>query len=166
MSNIIPITSGVGRGPTKLSAFDAALYDAGIANHNLIHLSSIIPDGWEPIVSKLELNDVEYGYRLYVVLSSCTVTEIGQEACAGLGWVMSTDDPKHGLFVEHSGASNEEVQVAIKESLTSMIAYRPESYTEIKEEIIGIVCEGKPACAVVVAVYKSEPWAKNNNNLL
>lgn len=166
MSNIISVTSGVGRGPTKLSAFDAALYDAGIANYNLIHLSSIIPDGWEPVVNKLELNDVEYGYRLYVVLSSCIVTEIGQEACAGLGWVMSTDDSKHGLFVEHTGASKEEVQVAIKESIMSMIAYRPENYTEIKEEIISIICEGEPTCAVVVAVYKSEPWAKGNSNLL
>ena len=36
----ISITSGLGQGPTTLAAFDAALRDAGIANFNLIRLSS------------------------------------------------------------------------------------------------------------------------------
>ncbi len=39
----IYISSGRGTGPTSLSAFDAALNEAGVANYNLIRLSSIIP---------------------------------------------------------------------------------------------------------------------------
>ena len=41
----IIVTSGTGEGPTSLAAFDAALLDAGVANYNLICLSSIIPPG-------------------------------------------------------------------------------------------------------------------------
>jgi arginine decarboxylase len=72
---IIPITSGVGRGRTKLAAFDAALFDAVIANYNLLHLISIIPDGFTPVVRKLDQNAVEYGFRLYVVLATATAME-------------------------------------------------------------------------------------------
>ena len=39
----IYIASGVGIGKTPLSAFDAALKDAGVYNFNLITLSSVIP---------------------------------------------------------------------------------------------------------------------------
>jgi hypothetical protein len=38
----IYLSTGIGEGPTPLAAFDAAL-NAGIANYNLIVLSSVIP---------------------------------------------------------------------------------------------------------------------------
>ena len=39
----IHLASGVGSGPTELAAFDAALAAAGVANYNLLYLSSVIP---------------------------------------------------------------------------------------------------------------------------
>ena len=39
----ITIRTGSGQGHTKLSAFDHALLTAGVANFNLITLSSVIP---------------------------------------------------------------------------------------------------------------------------
>ena len=39
----ITLSTGTGEGPTPLAAFDAALVDAGVADHNLICLSSVIP---------------------------------------------------------------------------------------------------------------------------
>jgi arginine decarboxylase len=39
----IIITTGTAQGPTALAAFDAALLGAGVANYNLIPLSSVIP---------------------------------------------------------------------------------------------------------------------------
>jgi hypothetical protein len=39
----IRLCSGSGEGPTPLAAFDAALMDAGVADHNLLCLSSVIP---------------------------------------------------------------------------------------------------------------------------
>ena len=39
----IQISTGIGIGPTQLSAFDSALNNAGVANYNLLKLSSVIP---------------------------------------------------------------------------------------------------------------------------
>ncbi len=39
----IHIGTSIGTGETELSAFDTALYNAGIANYNLLYLSSVIP---------------------------------------------------------------------------------------------------------------------------
>jgi len=40
---IIPVAGAVGRGPTELAAFDAALVMAGVADRNLSYLSSAMP---------------------------------------------------------------------------------------------------------------------------
>lgn len=52
----IYVTSGIGEGQTNLSAFDAALWDAGIANFNLIKLSSVIPPHSKVLVKNLKNN--------------------------------------------------------------------------------------------------------------
>ena len=41
----VALTSGVGTGRSHLNAFDHALRDGGIADYNLIKVSSIIPPG-------------------------------------------------------------------------------------------------------------------------
>ena len=111
MTKKIPVTKGTGTGNTQLSAFDAALFDAGIANYNLIHLSSIVPEGFEPVVEKVNLNGgaEQFGYRLYVVIAEHRQGERGKQTWAGLGWVMTKSETKKGLFVEHIGESKEEV---------------------------------------------------------
>lgn len=45
----IQISEGVGNGPTELAAFDQALVNAGVANYNLIYLSSVLPPGSEVV---------------------------------------------------------------------------------------------------------------------
>jgi len=155
---IMKITDGTGAGDTPLSAFDAALFNAGIANYNLVHLSSIIPPGYEPRIEKLNWNGADdAGSRLYVVIASQTEIEHGKEAWAGLGWVL-TEDQSLGLFVEHTGHSEQEVRDQIDYSLKSMILYRKQKFGEIKRHITGIICQGKPVCALVAAPYKVEPW--------
>ncbi len=158
MEKIISVTKGIGEGNTKLAAFDAALWDAGIANYNLIILSSIIPTGFTPKAQKVIQDTTKFGDRLYLVMQTHTETEPGKEAWAGLGWVTTTEGEPKGLFVEHVGGSAREVETLIKESLGSMVKYRPEKYGPIQHEIAGAICKDKPACALVAAVYKSEPW--------
>jgi arginine decarboxylase len=154
----IKVTYGKGEGLTKLSAFDKALYDAGIANYNLITLSSVIPKNSEVVIEKVDFNQKEHGYKLYVVLSKCVETTIGKEAWAGLGWVTQDNNTGKGLFVEHSGSSEEEVKELINNSLESMKEYRPEEHGKINIQTVGIKCKDKPVCSVVAAVYKSENW--------
>ncbi len=155
---IIPVTSGAGVGKTKIAAFDAALFDAGIANYNLIHLSSIVPDGFVPVVKRLRQHDKEFGNKLYVVIASNVATTVGEQAWAGLGWVMTEEKIKKGLFVEHIGSSKKQVEADIKKSLNSMMKYRKNKFGKIQQKVIGSTCKGDPVCALVAAVYKSETW--------
>lgn len=154
----IIIAGGKGEGLTKLSAFDRALYDAGIANYNLIKLSSVIPKDSQIILDKIDWNQKEHGYKLYVVLSECVECKVGKDAWAGLGWITQNKNEGKGIFVEHSGSSEEEVKELISKSLESLRKYRPEEYGEINYKIVGVKCKSMPVCSVVAAVYKSESW--------
>jgi arginine decarboxylase len=153
----IIISTGTGEGPTALSAFDAALLNAGVANYNLIYLSSIIPPGSTIERAQFVTPPDEYGHRLYVVGARHDQQEPEKEAWAGIGWTQNAEDGR-GLFVEHHGTSRAEVETAICASLESMIASRDFAYGPIQFEIVGKKCHEKPVCALVVAVYKSEGW--------
>jgi len=153
----ITITSGTGEGPTPLAAFDSALLDAGVANYNLIYLSSIIPPNSVIERECYVTPPDEYGHRLYLVMASHRVEEPGTSAWAGIGWTQESTTGK-GLFVELHGDSQSEVEQAINQTLTSMIASRPSPYGPIHCQVVGKKCEDKPVCALVLAVYKSEGW--------
>ncbi|MEA2004344.1 MAG: pyruvoyl-dependent arginine decarboxylase [archaeon] len=152
----ITVTHGTGTGKTELSAFDKALHDAGIANYNIITLSSIIPPDTEVIPEMPDINKDEYGHKLYAILNRKTGTEKGDDACAGLGWMQ--DKTGKGLFVEHSSSSEEEVREIIAATFDSMRSYRPELEGEIDYMTAKIRCEKDPVCAIVCAVYKTEKW--------
>jgi arginine decarboxylase len=152
----IPVTYGTGSGLTELSAFDSALNDAGVANYNILHLSSVIPPEAVVEVKKTEPQPAEYGHRLYAVLSSKTEIEPGKEAWAGLGWIQ--DETGRGLFVEHQGGSEAEVKKLIRDSLGNMRQYRQNQYGEVQFKIVGIKCADRPVCALVCAPYLSEGW--------
>ena len=155
----IYLTKGAGAGPTTLAAFDSALFHAGIANYNLMRLSSVIP----PHASIVDIGDApietkgEWGDRLYVVMAEYRTAEVGQEAWAGIGWVIEKESKK-GLFVEHEGTNKDKVLRDIDHSLKALMATRNVDFGEINYEINGVICEDQPVCAMVVAVYKSEPW--------
>ena len=152
----IIITSGSGTGLTELSAFDHALYNAGIANYNLIRLSSVIPINSDIELNKIDWNNQEIGYKLYVVLACNRTSEVGKEVWAGIGWMQKQD--KGGVFVEHKGDSEEEVKNLITNSLETMRTYRNEEFGEINYKIVGKRCDDKPVCSLVAAIYKSEGW--------
>jgi len=158
-ARVIPVTSGVGFGPTPLSAFDHALFEAGIANYNLIPLSSVIPLGHQPRVERVDWNGQEQGHRLYVVLASQQAETKGQSVAAGLGWVMAKTNPVWGLFVEHHGETEEDVRRQIENSLAHMMSYRTDcQWGKIETHIVSAKCSGTPVCALAAAIYQSEPW--------
>ena len=81
----IPVTAGAGSGNTPLASFDAALYAAGIGNLNLVHLSSVIPVGYNPTVKEFDRNHSRQGDRLYCVYAANTTDVVGNSVAAGLG---------------------------------------------------------------------------------
>lgn len=156
----IEISCGTGTGPNTLAAFDGALRATGIANYNLLRLSSVIPPGTTiaPMSGPVSDPGGDWGDRLYVVMAEQRVTEPGAEAWAGIGWVQEESSGK-GLFVEHEGHSEDEVRGDILDSLASLVAGRPgESFGEPQFVLHGAVCDGTPTCAMAVAVYETAGW--------
>ena len=159
------VTKGTAEGNTTLSAFDGALGKAGISNCNLIRLSSVIPLGVTKVIigKPRGLSTPEkFGNRLYVVYARQDEKEPGKQACAGLGWALTTKDPRYGLFIEHEGRNKKDIVDDIHRSLLCMIERREKefrhSFGKIQYLTSSIVCKKNPVCAVVVAVYKDEPW--------
>lgn len=158
---IIQVASGIGTGPTKLSAFDSALNDAGVANYNLIRLSSVVPP--ETTIKVVDKSDIEshgeWGDKLYVVMAEIRVNTPNAEAWAGIGWVQDSNTGK-GLFVEHEGGNEKTVRRDIEASLNALMATRNVDFGQIEMKVVGRTCTHEPVCALVVAVYEATGWTK------
>jgi arginine decarboxylase len=155
----IQVVAGVGFGPTKLAAFDAALREAGVADRNLVPLSSIIPVGAR-VVPTAGRGDApgEWGDRLYVVMAQLRVDTRYEEAVAGLGWVQEAETGR-GVFVEHIGHTEREVRRDILATLSALAEGRSGLQFGAPELMIRTtVCAGEPTCAVVAAVFEADPW--------
>ena len=165
----IHITPGIGTGPTKLAAFDAALNHAGIANYNLIRLSSVVPPNTDITVHEdgpmpAEIMPGGWGDRLYVVIAEERVETPNEEAWAGIGWVQEKESGK-GLFVEHEGNSETSVRRDIQQSLEALMATRNVNFGEVQMKVVGKTCTHHPVCAMVVAVYQASDW-ENGSQLI
>jgi arginine decarboxylase len=165
----ILVLGGCGHGLTTLSAFDHALFNIGIHNYNLIRLSSIIPPGsLVEICSTYSARETEYGHRLYVVMAEQRSVVPGTVVGAALGWYQDSDG--RGVFVEHAdtdvnasgpGCLESTLRRHVNWSLRDLCALRGIDFHEDRGGFLvstGVVEEQKACCAVVSAVYSSEPW--------
>jgi arginine decarboxylase len=153
------LASAIGRGSTELGAFDAALVGAGVANLNLIRLSSVIPP-YSDIV-QVEQCPFEqpgrWGDRLYAIYAEQRTSTPGEQVWAGIGWCQ---DPEtgHGLFVEHQGNREQAVREQITASLTDLQAIRGLDLRPLHSCVVGAMCPGTPTCALVICGYATESW--------
>lgn len=158
------ITSGKGQGKTLLSAFDSALFDAGVSNYNLIILSSIIPPGAVIKQQKYATLEPEYGHRLYVVMSETRSRESGRWIGASVGWCQ--EDDGRGVFVEHHAIENSEeavrlhLQVEVRHSLSDLCHQRGFTFSVQKMHIKTSVTKvtDAPTSVLVIAVYQARGW--------
>ena len=153
----IHLSSSTGEGPTPLAAFDAALMDAGVANYNLLCLSSVIPPNARIVRAKHRTAPDDYGRRLYVVMSQMRQSLPGQHAHAGIGWVQEGDDGR-GLFVELHDDNRDRLERDLQTTLDAMRRYRDVDYGPVQMAIASRRCTALPVCVLVVAVYACEPW--------
>jgi arginine decarboxylase len=158
--------TGVGRGSTTLSAFDAALYDGGVHNYNLIQLSSVIPPGTTVVQKKLYCPERDqHGDRLYVVMAQERTDRPGTAVAAGIGWYQWGDE--RGVFVEHETIGSDQktaeanVRGQILASLRDLCFVRgvPFCQHQAGVRIRSAAFDGSPTAALVVAVYGAESWA-------
>jgi arginine decarboxylase len=153
----IPVVATTGVAPTSLAAFDAALLAAGIANFNLVRLSSVIPPGAVvgPDLDERPLG--EWGDVLHAVWAFQSAEVLGQEAWAGIAWVQDPVDQR-GLFVEHEGGSEAQVREELRASLDELCRGRGMDGLEQRSVVVGARCEGPPAAALVIAPYQVSGW--------
>ena len=155
----IRVSAGAGSGRTPLSAFDAALREAGVADFNLVRLSSVIPPGAvvEVVAPAGQLRGA-FGDILYCVYAVAYATERGEDAWSGIGWSLANDGSGRGLFVEHSGHAQDQVSSLITRSLADMRTGRDSAF-ELRHKVFSSAhCFGQPACSVVVATYRTAGW--------
>ena len=155
----IALSTGVGTGPTALSAFDAALCAAGIGEYNLVRLSSVIPPHSTLVRSGAAGQRTgRWGDRLFCVYASQLAQLAGEQAWAGIGWVRRQDGSGAGLFVEHEGPTEQGVLGDIASSLGDMVRRRGGEYSEPELLVTSAVCVDEPVCALVVAGYETTGW--------
>lgn len=151
----ITIRTGAGTGRTLISAFDHALHRAGVADFNLVTLSSVIPTG-----ARLRHVDAPlpggHGDLLFCVRAEAFAERPGDVAWAGLGWV--TDETGGGLFVEHHGTSEQEVVDLIEASLADMRRYRRTEFGPVQMTLTSAECVDDPVCALALAAYRVSSW--------
>ena len=105
MLNLIPtkvfFTKGVGRHKSNLGSFERALRDAGIAQFNLVEVSSIFPPNAE-IVSKEEgLKYLKPGQIVFVVMARNSSNELNRMIAASVGLAIPRDRSRYGYLSEH-----------------------------------------------------------------
>jgi arginine decarboxylase len=117
-------TKGVGTHKDKLTSFELALRDAGIAKYNLVMVSSILPPFCEIIPSVKGLPMLHDGEIVFVVMSRNESNEHNRLISASVGAAIPADRAQHGYLSEyHSFGETEDKAGDYAEDLAaSMLA--------------------------------------------
>jgi len=147
MNPVIPkkvfLTKGVGKHREKLTSFELALRAAGIAEFNLVRVSSIFPPGCQLIPKEEGLKELSPGQIVYCVMSVNSTNEPHRLVSASIGLAIPRDKTRYGYLSEHhSFGQKEEVAGEYAEDLAaSMLAtilgvdFDPDSSWDEKKEI-------------------------------
>lgn len=93
-------TSGVGVHRFRLSSFEDALRNAGVANQNLVSVSSILPPGCRIISREKGLKKLTPGSIRFTVMSRIDTDENGRRIAASIGLAQPKDRSKWGYLSE------------------------------------------------------------------
>jgi arginine decarboxylase len=105
-------TKGVGKAKDQLTAFEFALRDAGIAQYNLVHVSSILPPGAKIVSRKEGLKHLNPGQVVFVVLSRAASNEPNRLLAASVGAAVPADKKMYGYLSEHHAFGETERKAA------------------------------------------------------
>jgi arginine decarboxylase len=106
------LTGGVGRHKAKLASFELALRKAGIAQFNLVSVSSIFPPGCKIIPKANGLRKLSPGQVVFMVKSQAETNEAHRLISASVGIARPTDPRHFGYLSEHHDFGKKEQEVA------------------------------------------------------
>jgi arginine decarboxylase len=95
------LTRGVGVHREKLSSFEMALREAGIAHFNLVRVSSIFPPNCTIVDREEGLKLLQPGEIVFAVIAEMSSNEPGRRIASSIGVARPTDRDKYGYLSEH-----------------------------------------------------------------
>ena len=157
---LIRVSTGSGSGPTRLAAFDSALFAAGVADYNLIRLSSVIPPhAVVREVSGLGAVQGALGDVAYCVYAAAYASTPGNRPGPARVGRSTAKRSGAGLFVEHTASSESVVRRDLTRRSQAMSQTRGNRYRIAGQTVSSAVCVDHPVCAVVVATYGTAGWS-------
>jgi arginine decarboxylase len=136
-------TRGVGKHRHNLESFEAALRDAGIAQCNLVKVSSIFPPGAKIISRKAGLAKLIPGQITFCVMADARTDEPNRLVSAGIGLAIPAKGDQFGYISEHHGYGLTERKTAdfVEDMAASMLAstlgieFDPEAAYDARREV-------------------------------
>ena len=102
------LTKGKGQHKEKLTSFELALREAGIAPFNLVKVSSIFPPGCQ-LTSKQEgIKHLHPGQIVFLVMSENSTDESERLLSASIGMAVPNDAKHYGYLSEHHSFGQDE----------------------------------------------------------
>ena len=95
------LTRGMGVHNEKLTSFEMALREAGIAHFNLVRVSSIFPPRCKIIERDEGLQLMQPGEIVFAVLAEMSTNEPGRRIASSIGVARPTDPDRYGYLSEH-----------------------------------------------------------------
>ena len=95
------LTKGVGKHREKLTSFELALRNAGIAACNLVRVSSIFPPRCKMIPRAEGIKELQPGQVTFVVISENSTREPHRLIAASVGVALPADRNTFGYLSEH-----------------------------------------------------------------
>lgn len=103
--NMVPkrifLTKGVGKHKERLTSFELALRDAGIAAQNLVRVSSIFPPNCKLISRKEGLKFLSPGEVVFAVVAENSTREPHRLVASSIGLAVPADRNTYGYLSEH-----------------------------------------------------------------
>ncbi len=168
---------GVGKSKDYLASFESALRDAGIAQFNLVTVSSIFPPNCKNVTREQGLKQLAPGQIVFCVMSRTASDEPNRLIAASVGCALPKDKKKYGYLSEHHafGQTDEKAGEYAEDLAASMLAttlgipFNPdqnwnerEKYFKMSKEIVkttnitqSAICDkdGKWTTVIAAAVF-------------
>lgn len=140
------LTKGVGKHRERLTSFELALRDAGIAAYNLVRVSSIFPPRCKLTPRAAGLKALRAGEVVFAVLSENSTREPHRLIAASIGLALPADRNTYGYLSEHHSFGETEQQAGeyAEELAAEMLAttlnldFDPDRSWDEKKEIYRI----------------------------
>ena len=114
------LTKGVGRHKYKLKSFEDALRKAGVAQQNLVQVSSILPPRCKVISKEKGLQELTPGGICFCVMARSDTDEHGRLVASSVGMAVPKDRTKWGYLSEvHGHGMNQQEAADMAEDLAA-----------------------------------------------